>query len=88
MSQYFPKACEPFGGDIGIKVDWSNYSAKAEITNISHIGTSGFVLKSNFASLKTEADKLDFGKSVPVPVALTKLSDEVKNDVKKLYDKW
>ena len=85
MSQYFPKVCEPFGGDINIKVDWSNYSSKAEITNISHIGTSGFVLKSNFASLKTEADKLDIDKSVPVPVALTKLSDEVKNDVKKLY---
>ena len=24
MSQYFPKPYEPFGGDINVKVDWSN----------------------------------------------------------------
>ena len=45
-----------------------------------------FALKSNLASLKTEVDKLDVNKLVPVPVDLSKLSDVVKNDVlKKLY---
>ena len=39
------------------------------------------------ASLKTEVDKLDIDKLVPVPVDLSKLSDVVKNDVvKKLYN--
>ena len=40
-------------------------------------------------SLKTEVDKLDFDKLVPVPVDLSKLSDVVKNDVVKKteYDK-
>ena len=41
------------------------------------------------ANLKTEVDKLDIDKLVPVPVDLSKLSDVVKNDVvkKNVYDK-
>ena len=43
------------------------------------------MLTLNLASLKTEVDKLDIEKLVPVPVDLSKLSDVVKNDaVKKL----
>ena len=83
MSQYFPKPYEPFGGDINVKVDWSNYAATTDIKNILHIYTSSFALKSNLASLKTEVDKLDINKLVPVPVDLSKLSEVVKNDVKK-----
>ena len=78
MSQYFPKPYEPFGGDINVKVDLSNYATKADIKNISHVDTSSFALKSNLASLKTEVDKLDINKLVPVPVDLSKLSDIVK----------
>ena len=66
----------------------SNYATKADIKNILHVDTSSFALKSNRASLKTEVDKLDIDKLVPVPVDLSKLSDVVKNDVKKnVYDK-
>ena len=86
MSQYFPKPYEPFGGDINVVVDLSNYAAKTDIKNISHIDTSSFALKPNLASLKTEVDKLDIDKLVPVPVDLCKQSDVVKNDaIKKLY---
>ena len=70
MSQYFPKPYEPFGGDINVKVDLSNYATKTDIKNISHVDTSSFALKSNLASLKTKADKLDIDKLVPVPVDL------------------
>ena len=43
-------------------------------------------LRVDLSSLKTEVDKLDIDKLVPVPVDLSKLSDVVKNDVvKKLY---
>ena len=89
MIQYFPKPYEPFGGDINVKVDLSNYTTKADIKNISHIDTSNFALKTNLASLKTEFDKLDIDKLVPVLVDLSKLSDVVKNDVvkKDVYDK-
>ena len=49
---------------------------------------SSFALKTNLDSLKTEVDKLDIDKLVPVPVDLSKLSDVVKNDVAKktVYD--
>ena len=89
MSQYFPKPYEPFGGDINVKVDLSNYATKADIKDISHVDTSSFALKANLASLKTEVDKLDIDKLAPVPVDLSKLSDVVKNGVvkKDAYDK-
>ena len=89
MSQYFPKPYEPFGGDINVKIDLSNYATKADIKNISHVDTSSFALKTNLASLKTEADKLDIDKLAPVPVDLSKKIDVVKNDVikKTVYDK-
>ena len=89
MSQYFPKTYEPFSGDINVKVALSNYATKTDIKNISHVDTSGFALKTNLANLKTEVDKLDIDKLVPVPVDLSKLSDVVKNDVvkKDVYNK-
>ena len=68
MGQYFPKPYEPFGRDINVKVDLSNYATKADIKNISHVDTSRFALKTNLASLKTEVDKLDIDKLAPVPV--------------------
>ena len=68
MSKYFPKPYEPFGGDINVKVDLSNYAAKADIKDISHVDTLSFALKSNL---------------VPVPVDLIKLSDVVKHNVVK-----
>ena len=83
MSQYFPKPHEPFGGDINVKVDFSNYGTKTDIKNIAHVDTSSFALKKNLASLKTEVDKLDIDKLVPVPADLSKLSDVVKNSVVK-----
>ena len=86
MSQYFPKRCEPFGWDINLKVDLSNYATKADIKNISHVDTSSFALKTNLATLKTEVDKLDIDKLAPVSVDLSKLSDVVENYVvKKLH---
>ena len=86
MSQYFPKPYEPFGGDINVKVDLSNYATKADIKSISHVDTSSFALKTSLANLKTEVDKLDIDKLVPVPVDLSKLSNVVKNDVVKKID--
>ena len=75
MSQYFPKQYEPFGGEINVKVDLSNYATKADIKNISHIDTWSFALKSN----------LTIDKLVPAPVDLSKLSDAVKMMLLKNY---
>ena len=70
MSQYFPKPDEPIGGDINVKVDFSNYATKIDIKNILHADTSSFALKSNLVRVKTEVDKLDINKLVPVSVYL------------------
>ena len=87
MSQYFAKPLNSYFGDsINVKIDLSNYATKTDITNISHVDTSSFALKTNLANLKTEVDKLDIDKLVPIPVDLSKLSDVVKNVLlKKLY---
>ena len=49
MNQYFSKPYKPFGGDSNVKVDLSNYATKADIKNISHVGTSSFAIKNKFS---------------------------------------
>ena len=89
MSQYFPKPYEPFGGDINVKVDLSNYATKNYLINVTHVDVSSFALKSNVPSYKTEVHELDIDKLAPVPADFSKLGDAVKNDVvkKTVYDK-
>ena len=89
MSQYFPKPFRSFGGNINVKVDLSNYATKTDLKNVTHVDTSSFAPKRNLGSLKTEVDKLDIAKLVPVPVDLGKLKDVVKNGVvkKAVHDK-
>ena len=82
MSQYFP---EPFGRDINVKVDLSNYATKTDSKNISHVDTSSFALKSNLASLKSEFDQLDIDKLKSLPNNLINLKNKVdKLDIAKL----
>ena len=84
MSQYFSKPFNShFGDSIKIKINLSNYATKTDIKNISHVDTSSFALKTNLANLKPEVDQLDIDKLVPIPAALSKLSNVVKNDVAK-----
>ena len=73
MNHYFPEPYRAFGRDINVKVDLSNYTAKADIKNITHVDTSNFALKSNLANLKTKADKLDINKLKSLPKNLNKL---------------
>ena len=89
MTQYFLKPFRSFGGNINVKVYLSNYATKTDLKNVTHVDTSSFALKTNLANLKTEVDKLDIDKLVPIPVDLSKLSDVVKNDVvkKTVHDK-
>ena len=85
MIQNFPKLYEPFGGDINVKVDLSNYATKTDIKNILHVDTSSFALKSNLAGLKTEADKLDINKLRSLRNNLSSLKNKVgKLDIDKL----
>ena len=45
MNQYFPKTHEPFGGDINVKFNLSNYATKTDLKNVSHVDVSSFALK-------------------------------------------
>ena len=84
MSQCLPK---PFNSHIGdsikVKIDLSNYATKTDIKNISHFDDSRFALKTNLTNLKSEVDKLEIDKLVPIPVDLSNLSNVIKNVVVK-----
>ena len=85
MSQYFPKPYEPFGGDINVKVDLSNYATKSDLKNATGIDTSKLAAKSDLVSLKAEVDKLDIDKLKSVPTNLSNLKSKVdKLDIGKL----
>ena len=87
MSQYF-SPYRSSGRNIKVELDLSNYATKTDLKNVTHVDVSSFASKTNLASLKTEVDKLDIAKLVPVSNDLAKLSNVVKNDVKKTeYDK-
>ena len=83
MSNFFPERYEPFGGDINVKFDLSNYATKSDLKNVTHVDTSSFASKTNLAILKTEFDELDIDKLVPVPTDLSKLNNVVKNNAVK-----
>ena len=59
MSKYFPKSYGSFARDINIQVDLYNYATKTNLKNVTGIDTSKLDLKSELASLKAEAVKLD-----------------------------
>ena len=83
-SKYFPKPFNShFGDSIKLKIDLSNYAAKADINNILHVDTSRFALKTNLANLKSKVDKLDIDKLKPLPDDVSKLSNVVTNEVVK-----
>ena len=82
MSQYVPKPSS-HEENIKIEIDLTNYATKKNINDIAHVDTSNFALKANLANLKTEVDKLDIDKLVPIPNDLSKLSNVLKNDVVK-----
>ena len=67
----------------------SNYAAKTDLKYTTVTDTSKLAAKAHLANLKSEVDKLDIDKWIPVPVHLSKLSDIVKNSVAKktVYDK-
>ena len=83
MSNFFPESYEPFGGDINVKFDLSNYATKSDLKNVTHVDTSSFASKTNLAILKNEFDELDIDKLVPVPTDVSKLNNVVKNNAVK-----
>ena len=88
MSQYFPPY-RSSGRNIKVELDLSSYTTKTDLKTVAHVDVNSFALKANLANSKTEVDKIDIAKLVPVPNDLAKLSNVVKHDVvkKTVYDK-
>ena len=88
MSQYFPPY-RSSGRNIKVELDLSSYTTKTDLKTAAHVDVNSFALKANLANSKTEVDKIDIAKLVPVPNDLAKLSNVVKHDVvkKTVYDK-
>ena len=83
-TQYFP----PYPVEnIKVDLDLSNYATKKDLDDITHVDTSGFALKTNLSTLKTEVDTLDVPKLSTVPADLSKSTKEVQEDfIKKKTD--
>ena len=77
------------GETLMSKLIYQIMQKKINLENVRQVDVSSFALKSNLASLKTEADKLDIDNLTPAPNDLAKLSNVVKNDTAKKtsYDK-
>ena len=73
ISQYFPKPYKPFGGNINVQIDLSNYATKSDLKNATGTDTSKLAAKSDLVSLKAEVDKLDIDKLKNVPTNLSNL---------------
>ena len=85
MSQYFPKTCKLFGGDVNVKVDLSNYATKSDLKNAAGIDTTKLAGKSGLVSLKTEVDKLDIDKLKRLSTNLSNLKSKIDGlDINKL----
>ena len=83
MSQYFTKPHEPFGGDINVNVDLSNYASKSDLENATGVDISKVAKKVDLASIKSNVNKIDIDRLAAVPIDLSKLSNVVKNNVVK-----
>ena len=61
MSKYFP-SYNNSSENIKVELDLSNYAAKKDIKDSTHIDASGFASKTNLGALKTEVNKIDTDK--------------------------
>ena len=69
--------------NVKVELDLTNYAAKADLKNITHVDVSSFASKTDLAALKTEVDKIDIEKLKTAPVNLVKLTNAVENDLVK-----
>ena len=86
-SVYYKMSCNPpyksSSNNIKVELDLTNYAAKTDLNNITHVDTSSFASKTNLAALKTEVDKIDIDKLKTAPTDLAKLTNAAENDLVK-----
>ena len=84
MSYYPPYKSS--SNNAKVELDLTNYAAKNDLKNITHVDVSSFASKTNLAALKTEVDKIDTYKLKTAPTDLAKLTNAIENDVVKKTD--
>ena len=84
MSYYPPYKSS--SNNAKVELDLTNYAAKNDLKNITHVDVSSFASKTNLAALKTEVDKVDTYKLKTAPTDLAKLTNAIENDVVKKTD--
>ena len=84
MSEFFPQPGS-LEGRVKVELDLSNYATKADLKNATAVYTSKFSKKIDWASLKSNVDKLDIDKLKNVSTNLSDLEIKLdKLDVDKL----
>ena len=84
MGGYFPRPNHA-GGEVKVKLYWSNYVIKRDLKSATSVDTSKIPKKIDLANLNSESDKLDVDELEKVPLVLTSLKSKVeKLDVDKL----
>ena len=61
MSKFYPEPYEPFGGDINLTADLSNYATKTDLKNVTHVDTSGFDTPTVHDKLFAKVNNIDTG---------------------------
>ena len=85
MSTYYPPY-KSSSSNVKVELDLTNYAAKTDLKNITHVDVTSFTSKTNLAALKTEVHKIDAGKLKTAPVDLAKLTNAVENNLVKKTD--
>ena len=84
MSKYFPKP-KSLGENVKVELDLSSYVTKADLKNGAGVDTLYFGYETDFANLKSDADKIDIDKVKNIPCNSRNLKRKVeKIDVYKL----
>ena len=85
MSYYPPYKSS--SNNVKVELDLTNYAAKNDLKNITHVDVNSFASKTNLAALKSEVDKIDVDKLKTAPVDLAKLANAIETDLvlKKLF---
>ena len=84
MNEYFSES-KSLGVKVKVELGLSNYAAKTNLKNVTGTDTSSFAKKVDFASLKSDLEKIDIDKFKNQPSNFSPLESKVdKLDVDKL----
>ena len=80
---YFPEPYCHNKNKINVELDSSRYSSVINLKSATSMDTSKFAKMANLASLKPNIDEIDIDKLEDSLIDLSKLSNVVKDEVKK-----